>query len=63
MTQRGGGLVRPRAPAPPASANMQGDERAWINDPHIHALYQLAVAAFAKGPGHVDKAGSSGTRS
>jgi len=42
---------------------MQGDERAWINDPHIHALYQLAVAAFAKGPGHVDKAGSSGTRS
>ena len=45
-------------PAPadaPKTANMQGDQQAWINDPHVHALYQLTVAAFANGPANVDK--------
>ena len=40
----------------PATANMQGDQSVWIKDPHIHAFYQLTVAAFANGPDHVDKA-------
>ena len=45
-------------PAPadaPRTVNMQGGQQAWINDPHTHALYQLAVAAFANGPDKVDK--------
>ena len=44
-------------PAPaeaPRTANMQGGQQAWINDPHTHALYQLTVAAFANGPAKVD---------
>jgi hypothetical protein len=48
----------PQAPspqAPPASANMQGDQQAWIKDPHIHAFYQLTVAAFAGGAANVDR--------
>ncbi len=38
------------------SASLQGDQKAWINDPHIHAFYALTVAAFANGPQGVDKA-------
>ena len=50
-------LAADPAPAsPPPSANMQGDQQAWIKDPHIHAFYQLTVAAFANGPDKVDKA-------
>lgn len=44
-------------PAPPASVNLQGDQQAWINDPHMHAFYATAVAAFAQGPAKVDVAG------
>ena len=34
---------------------MQGnDEQAWINDPHMHAFYDTAVAAFSQGPSKVD---------
>jgi hypothetical protein len=40
----------------PASVNMQGDQASWINDPHMHAFYQLSVAAFAHGPDKVDQA-------
>lgn len=45
------------APAPaPSSANLQGDQSAWINDPHWHAYYDLTIKAFAKGPDKVDEA-------
>ena len=46
----------PSPSPPPARANMQGDQQAWIKDPHIHAFYELTVAAFANGPDKVDKA-------
>jgi len=46
----------PAPSSPSASANMQGDQQVWIKDPHIHAFYQLTVAAFASGPDKVDKA-------
>ncbi len=50
-------LAADAAPSSPsASANMQGDQQVWIKDPHIHAFYQLTVAAFANGPDKVDKA-------
>jgi hypothetical protein len=29
---------------------------AWINDPSIHAFYQMSVEAFAQGPDHLDHA-------
>ena len=32
-------------------------EAKFANDPHIHAFYELAVAAFAKGPDKADVAG------
>jgi hypothetical protein len=47
-------------PAPgqraPVAGNMQGDQAAWIKDPHIHAFYGLTVQAFANGPAKVDEA-------
>jgi hypothetical protein len=44
--------------APPEAAgnNLQGDQQAWINDPHMHAFYDATRAAFANGPGNVDVA-------
>jgi len=47
--------AEPTAPESTKTATMQGDQRAWINDPHMHAFYQLAVTAFANGPARVDK--------
>jgi hypothetical protein len=44
------------APAAPAAGAMQGDQAAWIADPHIHAFYDLSVQAFANGPAKVDEA-------
>jgi hypothetical protein len=44
------------APAP-ATGNLQGDQQAWINDPHMHAFYETTRAAFAQGPAKVDVAG------
>ncbi|MBS0361267.1 MAG: hypothetical protein JSR98_07795 [Proteobacteria bacterium] len=44
-------------PAPPSgnSANLQGnDEQAWINDPHMHAWFELTRTAFAGGPAKID---------
>jgi hypothetical protein len=38
------------------STSMQGDQSSWINDPHMHAFYDLTVAAFAQGPAKVDQA-------
>lgn len=43
--------------APPAvHRDMQGDQQSWINDPHMHAFFDLTVAAFAHGPAKVDRA-------
>ena len=50
-------LAPAAAPAPSASVSLQGDQQSWINDPHIHAFYDLTVAAFADGPTKVDQAG------
>jgi len=46
-------------PAPAAkpanSASLQGnDEQRWINDPHMHAWFDLTRTAFSGGPGKVD---------
>jgi hypothetical protein len=42
--------------APPSAKtqSMQGDQQAWINDPHIHAFYDAVVAASAHGAAKVD---------
>jgi hypothetical protein len=46
--------AKPAAPAP-TTASLQGnDEAAWINNPHIHAWFELTRTAFAGGPGKVD---------
>lgn len=42
------------APSGGASANLQGDQQSWIDDPHIHAFYAAAVAATAKGAANAD---------
>lgn len=44
---------------PPSAVNLQGagEQQAWINDPHMHAFYDLSRAAFADGPAKVDVAG------
>ena len=39
-----------------ATANLQGDQQSWINDPHWHRYYEMTVAAFAHGPAKVDVA-------
>jgi hypothetical protein len=52
-----GPALAQHAPDPPAAHNnMQGDQSSWINDPHMHAFYDLAVKAFANGPDKVDAA-------
>ena len=40
----------------PTTVNIQGDQQSWINDPHMHAFYDLTVRAFARGPDKVDEA-------
>ena len=41
----------------PATVNLQGnDAQSWIADPHMHAFYETARAAFAQGPAKVDVA-------
>ncbi|WP_309604057.1 hypothetical protein [Phenylobacterium sp.] len=42
--------------AAPAAASLQGgqEQQAWINDPHMHAFYDLSREAFANGPAKVD---------
>lgn len=49
--------ARAALPAEPGkpSASMQGDQASWIADSHMHAFYNLTVAAFAKGPSGVDR--------
>jgi hypothetical protein len=46
------------APAAPSgsAAKLQGnDEQAWINDPHMKALFETTKTAFAAGPAKVDE--------
>jgi hypothetical protein len=45
-----------QAPAPDGSVtvHMKDAEQAGINDPHMHAFYELTRTAFAKGPAKVD---------
>jgi hypothetical protein len=38
------------------TANLQGDEQSWINDPHWRRYYEMTLAAFAQGPAKVDVA-------
>lgn len=45
----------PPAP-PPKTVSIQGDQAGWINDPHMHAFYDLTKQAFAAGPAKVDEA-------
>lgn len=46
----------PAAAAAPTTGNMQGDQQSWIDDPHIHAFYDLSVAALRKNPAKADVA-------
>jgi hypothetical protein len=52
----------PAPAAKPAAGNtvsLQGagaEQSAWINNPHMHAFYEAAKAAFANGPSKVDAA-------
>ncbi|MEO8112741.1 MAG: hypothetical protein ABI655_00075 [Phenylobacterium sp.] len=57
IASQAGAQHAPATPAPPASANLQGDQQAWINDPHMHDFYATTVAAFANGPAKVDVGG------
>jgi hypothetical protein len=48
----------PSKPAPKAYDFRDGTDaemQAWINDPNVHAFYQMAVEAFAKGVDHLDR--------
>jgi hypothetical protein len=48
-------LAQQQHGAPSSTANLQGnDEAAWINNPHMHAWFELTRAAFAGGPAKVD---------
>jgi hypothetical protein len=49
--------AQPPAPAAaaPSTVSIQGDQSSWINDPHMHAFYDLTVQAFAAGPAKVDQ--------
>jgi hypothetical protein len=49
-------VAHPGADAPPAKESLQGDQSSWINNPHMHAFYDLTVAAFAHGVAKVDRA-------
>ncbi|WP_372782362.1 hypothetical protein [Phenylobacterium sp.] len=51
-----GVALAPTAFAEPARAtgNLQGDQRPWINDPHMRIWYETTKAAFAAGPAKVD---------
>lgn len=50
-------MAQHAAPAPPsagATQSLQGDQAAWIKDPHWRQYYDLTRAAFANGPDKVD---------
>jgi len=40
----------------PQTQSLQGDQSAWIKDPHWRAYYELTRQAFANGPNKVDEA-------
>jgi|GEM_PF-3072108 len=39
-----------------ASASMQGDATSFLQDPHMHAFYELTKTTFARGSDQVDEA-------
>jgi hypothetical protein len=49
----------PQAPQPSASLDLQGskEQRSWRENRHMHAFYDLSVAALAKDPANADVAG------
>ena len=53
-----GSTAAAQPPVHPGAAsphNMQGaDEQSWINDPHMHAFYDLSVASLAHSSGKPD---------
>ena len=51
-----GAYAQHSAPAPSGgtTANLQGDQQSWIDDPHIHAFYAAALAATAQGAAKAD---------
>ena len=45
----------PAKDAPPKSVNQQGgDHKAWFDNPHMKAFYELSKKSFAGGPQRVD---------
>ena len=44
-----------QTPAGMQTFDMRDDASAWINDPHVHELYQATIDAFAHGPDHLDR--------
>ncbi|HEV2531159.1 hypothetical protein [Phenylobacterium sp.] len=48
--------AKPAAAAAPQTRSLQGDQSAWMNDPHWRAYYELTRQAFANGPAKVDEA-------
>lgn len=44
------------AVAPSGAASLQGDQRAWMNDPHWRSYYEMTRATFAGGAAKVDVA-------
>ncbi len=50
------GAFAQTAPQGYKTLDMRDDASSWIKDPHVHEFYQATVAAFARGPDHVDRA-------
>jgi hypothetical protein len=50
-----GVAARAQSTASSQHTNLQGDQASWIADPHMHAFYDLTVAAFSKGSAGVDR--------
>ena len=46
----------PATKAAPQTYDMRDEAAAWINDPNVHAFYQMSVDAFAQGADHLDRA-------
>lgn len=45
----------PAPKAAPQTYDMRDDAAGWINDPNVHAFYQMSVDAFAQGADHLDR--------
>jgi hypothetical protein len=54
FTAVGAAIADPPAHEQGTTKSVQGDQSAWVNNPHMHDFYNAAVAAFANGPSKVD---------